>query len=168
MSQSSGVAAVTRGVDGAGGGIAAHGAAGVEKRAHEGAEMGVGHRPVDQQRLGRAADAGAPHLGVQHDVAGHGEVGAGMDVDVAIAVEMGEDRHARFRLHPGDEAFSPARHDDVDRAAEAGEHEPDRGAVAGRHERHGVCRQAGRSPAPRRWPRGSRARSGTSPIRHAG
>ena len=51
---------------------------------------------VDQQRFRRAANAGAPHLGVQHDGARLFEIGLLMDIDVANAFEMREHRHARF------------------------------------------------------------------------
>ena len=45
---------------------------------------------VDQQRLGRAADAGAAHLGVHRDGARHVEIGGRVHIDVADAVEMRE------------------------------------------------------------------------------
>ena len=98
---------------------------------------------IDQQRLGRAADAGAPQLGVQHDGLGHVERGRLVDVDVADAFEMREHRHARLALHARDQALAAARHDDVDLAVEAGEHHADRGAVAGRHQRDRRLRQVG-------------------------
>ena len=82
--------------------------------------MRLGEGPVDQQRLGRAADAGAAHLGVDDDRRGHVEVGGRVDIDVADAFEMGEDRHPRLGLHARDEALAAARHDDVDGAVEAG------------------------------------------------
>ena len=98
---------------------------------------------VDQQRLGRAADAGAAHLGVDDDATRHGEVRRRMDIGVAEPVEMGEDRDARLRLHARDEALAAARHDDVERAVEAGEHGPDRGTVARRHELDRCSRKTG-------------------------
>ena len=100
-------------------------------------------RPVDQQRLGRAADAGAPHLGVDDDLLRHLEIGGAVDVDVAHAFEMREHRHARLRLHARDQALAAARHDHVDVAVEAGEHLADRRAVARRHQLDRVFRQAG-------------------------
>ena len=81
---------------------------------------------MHQQRLGRAADSGAPHLGVDDDPQRLVEIGRPIDVDVHDAFEMGEHRHARLALNPLDQAFSPARHDDVERAAEALEHLADR------------------------------------------
>ena len=105
--------------------------------------MRLRHGAVDEQRLHRAADARAAHLGVDDDLLRHGEVGGFVDIDVAEAFEMGEDRHARLVLHAGDEAFPAARHDDVDGAAEAGQHGADGGAVRHRHVLDRVLRQAG-------------------------
>ena len=98
---------------------------------------------VDEQRFGGAAHAGAAHLGVEHDARRHREIGGGVHVDVADALEMGEDRHPRLRLHPRDEALAAARHDHVEGAVEAGQHGADGRAVAGRHQLNGVLRQAG-------------------------
>ena len=44
------------------------------------------------------------------------------------AFEMREHRHARLALHPIDQALAAARHDDVERAAEALQHLADRRA----------------------------------------
>ena len=111
---------------------------------------------VDQQRLGRAADAGAAQLGVEHDGARHGEIGGGIDIDMAVAVEMGEDRHARLALDARDQALAAARHDHVDAAVEARQHLADGGAVARRHELDRVAGQAGRAQALRAGRRGWR------------
>ena len=54
-------------IDGARRLVAAHLAAGIEQHGDERLEMRRRRRAIDQQRLGRAADAGAPHLGVEHD-----------------------------------------------------------------------------------------------------
>ena len=99
-------------------------------------------RAVDQQRLGRAADAGAPQLRVQHDRARHLEVGVAVDVDVADALEVADHRHPRLGLHARDEALAAARHDHVDEVGHAGEHLADRGAVGGRHQLDRGLRQA--------------------------
>ena len=109
----------------------------------------VGAGAVDEQRLGRAAHAGAPHLGVEHDALGHVERSRLVDIDVADAFEVREHRHARFRLHARDQALAAARHDHVDGAVEAGQHQPDRGAVA-RRARAGWRLPAGRPRASRR------------------
>ncbi len=98
---------------------------------------------IDQQRLGGAAHAGAPHLGIEHDCLGHLRVGGAVHIDVAVAVEMGEHRKAGLGLHPGDEILAAARHDDVDHAVEAGEHLAHRRAVAGRHQLDGALGEAG-------------------------
>ena len=66
---------------------------------------------------------------------------------MADAFEMREHRHARFRLHARDQAFSAARHDDIDIAVEAGEHHADSGAVAGRDKLDRGFGQAGLAQA---------------------
>ena len=71
---------------------------------------------VDEQALRRAADAGAPHLGVEDELDRHVEFGAAVDVGVADAFEMREDGNARLVLHALDEALAAARHDHVDGA----------------------------------------------------
>src|SRR5215468_11269498 len=121
-------------IDRARGLVAAYLAAGVEQHGDERLEVRRRDRAVDEQRLGRAADAGAPHLGIEQDRARHVELRRTVHVDVANALEMREDRHARLRLHARDQALATAWNDDVDRAVEAGEHHPDRGTVARRYE----------------------------------
>ena len=81
---------------------------------------------MHEQRLGRAADPGAPHLGVDDDLQRLVEIRRPIDIDMHDAFEMGEHRHARLTLNPLDQAFSPARHDHVERAAEALQHLADR------------------------------------------
>ena len=56
---------------------------------------------------------------------------------------MREYRHARFRLHAGDQALAAARHDDVDGAIKPGEHLSDCGAIARRHQLDCRFRQSG-------------------------
>ena len=70
-----------------------------------------------------------------------------VDIDVADAFEMREDRHARLALHARDQALAAARHDDVDGAVEARQHLADGGAVGRRHELDRVLGQAGRLQA---------------------
>ena len=72
--------------------------------------------------------------------------GRAVDIDVADAFEMREDRHARFALHARDEALAAARHDDVEIAGKALQHLADGGAV-GRSARAGSHRPAGRPPS---------------------
>ena len=62
-------------------------------------------------------------------------IGGLVDIYVADPFEMGEHRHPRFGFDAGDEAFSPARHDDVDAAVDTRKRQADRGAVARRHQR---------------------------------
>ena len=97
---------------------------------------------VDQQRLGRAADAGAPHLGVDGEPHRHVEVGRAVDVEMADAFEMREHRHARLLLHPRDQALAAARHDHVEIAGKALQHLADGGAVGGRHQLDRIFRQS--------------------------
>ena len=62
--------------------VAAHLAAGIDQHLDQRLQAGRGAGAIDQQRLGRAADAGAAHLGVEHDRLRHFEIG-------------GRDRHRR-------------------------------------------------------------------------
>ena len=48
----------------------------------------VGDVLVHEQGLGRVADARPLHLGVDDDALGHGEIGGGVDIDVAVAVPV--------------------------------------------------------------------------------
>jgi len=105
--------------------------------------MRCGTGRVDQQRFGRAANAGAPHFRIEHDVARHIEIGVTVDIDVADAFEMGEDRHARLVLHAGNEALAAARHDHVEIAVEPAQHFADGGAVGNRHQLDRRLGQAG-------------------------
>ena len=65
--QSSSVAAVTRGSAAWTASSPRTAQAGIEQAVTSGCEMRRGAGPVDEQGLGRAADAGAAHLGVEHD-----------------------------------------------------------------------------------------------------
>ena len=135
-------------IDGKGRHVAANGAAFVEQGGHQRLEMRSGAGLVDQQRLGGAADAGAAQFGVDEDRAGHGEIGVAMDVDMIVAVEMGEDRHPRLGLHPFDQTSPAARHDDIDAAAKARQHFTHRRSVGHRNELDRGFRQAGGAQAP--------------------
>ena len=127
--------------------VAADLAAGIDQHLDQRLEMRCRRGAIDQQSFGRAADAGAAHLGVEHDRLGHVERGRLVDIDMADAFEMREHRHARFRLHAADQTLAAARHDDVDIAVEAGQHQPDRGAVARRHQLDGGFGQTGLAQA---------------------
>src|SRR6185503_20398784 len=54
---------------------------------------------IDEDRFGRAADARAAQLGVLRDAPRHFEIGAGVHIRVADALEMAPDRHARVLEH---------------------------------------------------------------------
>ena len=103
--------------------------------------MRAGHGAVDQQGFGGAAHAGAPHLGVEHDFARHGQIGGAVHIGVAVALEMLEHRHAAFAITRSISALAAARHDHVDRFGHA-QHHAHRGAIGGRHHLHRVDRQA--------------------------
>ncbi len=106
-------------------------------------QMRFGDGAVDQKGLRRAADAGSPQLGIEHDLPGHAEVGCRVDIDVHDAFEMREHRDARLRLHPLHERPAAARDDHVDGPVEPREHHPDRGAVLRRNQLDRVLGQAG-------------------------
>ena len=97
-------------------GIAPDLAPGLDQHLDERGKMGGRRGAIDQKRLGRAANAGPPHLGVEHDPLRHVEIGGPVHVDMADAFEMGEDRKPRLGLHAADEVLAAARHDHVDRA----------------------------------------------------
>ena len=63
-----------------------------------------------------------------------------MNIGVTNAVQMGQHRHPRIGLHPGDQAFSPARHDHVDEAS-GRQHGPHHGAVLRGHQLHRISRR---------------------------
>ena len=66
-------------------------------REHAGQEP-LGDAGIDQQRLGRVADARALDLGVVGDRAGHLKIGVLVNVDVAVARRGVHHRHGRHRL----------------------------------------------------------------------
>ncbi len=90
----------------------------------------LGEGAVDQHRLGRAADAGAAHLGVDAP-ARRAFAGSAARVDIGVVdpVEMGEHGHARLGLHARDQALAAARDDHVDQPLRR-EHRADGRAVA--------------------------------------
>src|SRR5690606_17688875 len=75
----------------------------------------AGHGDVDEQRLGGVADTHPLALAVDDDRLGHGMVGRLVDVDMAVAVEVLDDRHRRFGNDATNEAFTSARDGDVDK-----------------------------------------------------
>src|SRR5690606_12035996 len=129
------------------GGVAADLAAFGDQGGDDGLEMGARHVLVDEQGFGRAANAGAAHLGVEGDGDGLVEIGAPVDIDMDQALEMGKDRHAGLGLDPGDQRFAAPGHDDVDIAVEALEHFANRFPVGRGHELDAFHRQAGQMQA---------------------
>ena len=91
--------------------------AGVLQRIDQSRHGLIGDRQINQERLGRVADARATGLGIQQDSLGHVQVGGVMNVDVAVADPGLDGRHLRVADHRVDQAGSPARYHDVDQAA---------------------------------------------------
>ena len=90
--------------------VAAHFAARIEQRAHD--RLGAAtHARSNNTRLGRAAHARPPQLRVEHDLARHVRVRIAIHIDVTVALEMSDHRHARFLLHALDQTAPAARHD---------------------------------------------------------
>ncbi len=100
----------------------------------QGLQMAVHAGPVDQQGLGGAADPGAPHLRVEHDLARHLQVGAqrprrrGRCPRGARSPAPAR-RAARARSGCGRRAARPRRRQPPRPPSSS----PDRGAIAGRH-----------------------------------
>ena len=128
--------------DRAGTRIAAQLAAGVDKRGRNPGEQCVGHGGINQQRFERAADAGAAHLGIDHEVDSLLRIGRPINIHVAEALEVADHRHAGVLLHTLDQAAATARYDDIDLAIKAGQHLADSGAVGGADKLYCVRRQA--------------------------
>jgi len=114
------------------GGVAAHLATGVEQRSDQHRQHPVAQVRVHQQGFGGPADAGAAHLGVEHDGARLVQVRRAVDVGMADALQVLEQGHLAFRRDPFDQGFAAARHDHVDDPGH-GEHLAHRGAVGGGH-----------------------------------
>ena len=64
----------------------------------------AGHVAMHHQRLGRVAHAQPLALGIHRDPLGHLQVGRAVDIHVAIAGEMLDDRHLGFRRHAANQA----------------------------------------------------------------
>ena len=98
--------------------------------------------PVHQNGFRGAADAGPTHLGVQGHRASLGQVGGGVNVGVADALQVLEQRHPAFGGDTLDQRLAAARHDDIDKFAQP-QQRADGFAVAGGHHLAGIGRQAG-------------------------
>ena len=97
---------------------------------------------MHEQRLGCVAGAVLLGLGVVGDTQRELDVDPRIDIHMAVAVQVLDDRHARLAADALDQALAAARDDDVDRLGR-GDQVPDRGAVGGLHELHAVGGQAG-------------------------
>ena len=97
---------------------------------------------VDEQGLGCTADAGAPHLRVDHDTPSFRQVGGAVHIGMAQTLEMRDDRNAALALNPLDEGAAAARNDHVDEVGHA-EHQRDRSAVPRRYQLHRGSGQPG-------------------------
>ena len=92
---------------------------------------GSGCAAIDQQSFRRTTDAGAPHLGIEHDRARFLGIGLGMDIGVAEPVQMLQHRNAALGGDAFDETTAAAWDDEVDAIVHA-EHDADRLAIGGR------------------------------------
>ena len=101
-----------------------------------------GDRAMDQERLGRVADARALDLRVDDDLDRHVEVAAGIDVDVAVSLVVLEDGHRRLGDDAADQAFAAPGDGQIDEIGEAQELADGR-AVDRRDELDGVLGEAG-------------------------
>ena len=98
---------------------------------------------MHQQRFGRVARAVFLGLGVFGDDQRLFQVELGIDIGVAVAVQMLDYRHLGFLADALDQSLAAARDDHVD-IGRHGDQFADGGAVGGFHHLHGVGRQAGR------------------------
>ncbi len=94
----------------------------------------VGHRPVDEQGLGRVADPGPLRLGVDHDRQRHVEIGGAVHVDVAVPVPVDHAGDGGLLPDGGDERCPASGDQAVDHALEP--HELDRRLAAGVLDEH--------------------------------
>ena len=95
-----------------------------------------------QQGFHAVAGAVALGLGIDGDGLGHLCIGPGVDVNMAIAVEVLDDRYARPIDDEFDQAFATARDEHVHKIVH-GEQGANGGAIAGGDELHGARGEAG-------------------------
>jgi hypothetical protein len=69
---------------------------------------------VHDERFGRVANTHSLALAVDHDLAGHFEVGRSVDINVTIPGEVLDDRHLGLGGHSADEPLAAARDRQVD------------------------------------------------------
>src|SRR5690606_14886540 len=104
-------------------------------------ELG-GRGGMHQQRFGGVAGAVFLRLGVVGDDQRLLDIDFGIDIGVAVAVEMLDHRHLGFGADALDQTLAAARDDDVHRLGH-GDQAADAGAVGGFHELYRRRRQAG-------------------------
>ena len=122
--------------------IGLEGAALGREVSHQQRQQGRGHGGVDQQGLGRAANACATHFGVGQHGARHGEIGRTVDIGVVQPLGMRQHGHARLFLYQLHQRLAAAGDDEVQQPRGL-QHGGDEAAVrAGRH-LHGVLGQPG-------------------------
>ena len=114
---------------------------GGERRADRG-QMAAGDLARHQQALGGVAGAIAVGLGVLDDGHHLGRVGGVVDIHMAIAIEVLDDRHPGVAGDALDEALAAARDDHVHELGH-GDQFAHRGAVGGLDDLHRSRRQAG-------------------------
>ncbi len=91
----------------------------------------------------------APHTPVRRSFAlsttsrAMSDVGIAIHIHVTVAIEMTDDRNARFFLHSLHQTAAAARHDDVDELGHARQHETHCRAIGGRHDLNRRFGQAG-------------------------
>ena len=98
---------------------------------------------MDQQRFGGVAGTGLFGFGIEENLFGHGQIGSGIDKDVANPVVMFDDGHPGEAHHGFDEAFAAARDDEVEILVHL-RHVLHAFAVGKRHQLDAVGRQTGR------------------------
>jgi hypothetical protein len=97
--------------------------------------------PIHQQRLCRAADAGATQLRIQNDIARHLRISVAIHIDMAQPFQMTDHRHPRLGLHTLDQTAPTTRHDHIDLTIQPTQHHPHGGPVGSRHELNRRFRQ---------------------------
>ena len=112
---------------------------GGEHRADLGQEVG-GLIHMHEQRLSGVARADFLRLGVVGDLDGQGHIDLAVDINMAVAIQVFDDRHCGLGTDALDEAFATTGDDDVDKLRQ-GDELAHGGAVGGLHQLHGVLGQ---------------------------
>src|SRR5260221_4108997 len=83
---------------------------------------------IDQQSLGRATYAGAPHLRIEDNPSRLVAISRGIDIGMTNAVQVLEDRNPAFCRHALDQSTTATWNDEVDLVGH-GQHDADRRAI---------------------------------------